>query len=396
MNVVPVGFVLLALGVEQAVELVRHLLGDVGGELLHIAVVLQEGTGYVQRQIGAIDHALEQHQEFGDNLLDVVRHENLAVKQLNFALLAAEILLDPGKIQNALQIKGVIHIQMHPEQRVLEGVEQLAIGFFVFFLGAILGVFQPQGVYIVNGLGRLGLFLLGRAVYRGLLFLIGGIFVGGGSLFFRRLGKILQIDGHAHIPAIALQHLAHPVRIQKFLFLVQDVQRDGGAALRARAVPHFKGHAVLALPMHGSRPLLPGMGFDGHLIRRHKRGIEAQAEMADNAALIVAGVIFEEFLGAGKGHLVDVFFHFLRRHADAVIGKTQLARFFIHRHGDAQILARFALEHFVFGHCVAAVADHFADENILIGIKPALNHRHNILRVDGNIAFRFHDGSLLF
>ena len=112
--------------------------------------------------------------------------------------------------------------------------------------------------------------------------------------------------------------------------------------------------------------------------------------MADDAALVFAGIILEEFLGAGKGHLVDVLFHFLRGHADAVVGEAKLARFLVHGDGDAQILVRFALEHFILGDGVAAVADHLADENILVGIQPALDHRHDVLGMDGNIALGFH------
>jgi hypothetical protein len=48
------------------------------------------------------------------------------------------------------------------------------------------------------------------------------------------------------------------------------------------------------------------------------------------------------------------------------------------------------VEHLILGNGVAAVADHFADKNVLIGIQPALDDRHDILRVDRNIALVFH------
>ena len=168
---------------------------------------------------------------------------------------------------------------MHPEQRILKGVEQLAVGFLVFFLGAVLGVFEPEGAGVVDGLFFFGLFFfLGAG---GLVLVLGGFF----------LGQVLQVDGHAHVPAVPFQHLAHPEGIQEFLFILHDVQDDGGAPLGPAAVPHGKGHAVLALPQHGGGALLIAQGVDGHLVRGHEGGIKAQAEMADDAALVVAGVI---------------------------------------------------------------------------------------------------------
>ena len=267
---------------------------------------------------------------------------------------------------------------MHPEQGLLKGVEQLAVGFLVFVLGAVLGRFEPEGMHVVQGLFRLGLFFLLGA---------GGLAVLPGGLIF---AQVLQINGHAHVPAVALQHLPDAVTVQEFLFVLHDVQNHGGAALRAPAVPHGEGHAVLAFPDDGGGALLIGQGVDGHFVGGHEGGIEAQAEMADDAALVVAGVVFEELLGAGEGHLIDVFFHFPGGHADAVVREAQFARRLVHRDGDPQVLVRFALEHFVLGDGVAAVAHHFTDENVLVGIQPALDHRHDVLGMDGNAALGFH------
>ena len=226
---------------------------------------------------------------------------------------------------------------------------------------------------VVEGLG-----LLGFLAFLGLL----GLFV-----------RVHQIDRHGHVAAVAIQDLANPISVQEFLFLVRDMQGDGGAALGAGALAHGELHAVLALPAHGGRAILEAEGVDGHFVGGHEGAVKAQAEMADDAALGVALVLFEEFLGAGEGHLVDVLVHFLGSHADAVVLESQLLVFFIHGHGDAQILVGPARRHAVFGHGVAAVGHQLADENILIGIQPALDHRHDVLRMDGNIAlFDFRHG----
>ena len=238
-------------------------------------------------------------QEFGNDLLDVVGHEHLTVEQLDLALLAAKVLADAGEVQDALEVEGIIHVQVDPEQGLLKGVEQLVIAVLVFLLGAVLGSLEPQGMGVVEGLG-----LLGFLAFLGFL----GLFV-----------RVHQIDRHGHVAAVAIQDLANPIGVQEFLFLVRDMQGDGGTALGAGALAHGELHAVLAFPAHGGRALLEAEGVDGHLVGGHEGAVKAQAEMADDAALGVALVLFEEFLGAGEGHLVDVLVHFLGGHADAVI-----------------------------------------------------------------------------
>ncbi len=46
--------------------------------------------------------------------------------------------------------------------------------------------------------------------------------------------------------------------------------------------------------------------------------------MADD--LVVVGfvfVFFQKIVGAGKSNLIDIFFHFIRSHAEAVVGNSQ-------------------------------------------------------------------------
>ena len=119
MDVVPILLVVLALGVVFAHQAVGHLAGDVGRNLFHIPVVLQEGTRDVQRQFRAIDNALEQHQELGNDFLNIIRHEHLAAEQLDLALGRGKLVLDLGEIQNTLEVERVFRVQVNPEQRLL-------------------------------------------------------------------------------------------------------------------------------------------------------------------------------------------------------------------------------------------------------------------------------------
>ena len=57
-DVVPVLLIGFPIGLAHTGELICYLLGDVIGNLLYKAVVLQGASGYVQRQIRAVDDAL--------------------------------------------------------------------------------------------------------------------------------------------------------------------------------------------------------------------------------------------------------------------------------------------------------------------------------------------------
>ena len=46
------------LGLAHAGQLVRYLLGNIIGNLLYKAIVLQRASGYVQRQIRTVNDAL--------------------------------------------------------------------------------------------------------------------------------------------------------------------------------------------------------------------------------------------------------------------------------------------------------------------------------------------------
>jgi hypothetical protein len=104
MDIVPVALIVVTLVVEFAGKAVGDLAGNVCGHLLDIAVVLKEGTGDVQRQVGAVDHALEQQQEFGNDFLDIVGYEHLIVVQLDYAFAGSEFVLDLGEVKNLAAI----------------------------------------------------------------------------------------------------------------------------------------------------------------------------------------------------------------------------------------------------------------------------------------------------
>ena len=382
MDIRPEALVGFALGLEHAGQAVGDLLGDVVGDAAHIAVVLQEGAGDVQREIRAVDHALEQHQEFRNDLFDVVGDEHLAGIQLDLAFDAAELLLDLREIQNTLELERIIHVQVNPEQRIFVLVEHLAVELLIILVRAILRRAGVERLGVVDGLRR---FLLGLGLFLGALARHLGLF----------LLDFVKVDRHGHERAIAVEHLAHAPDFEEFALRLADVQGDGRAARGARALGHGEGHAVLALPANRGRALAEGERVDGHLIGDHEHGIEAQAEVADDAGIfliLVLGVFLHEGFRAGERDLIDVGLDLVLGHAHAVVDEAELARGLIHLHVDGAALRGGAVHHAQLGDRVAAVGNDLADEDVFIGIQPFLDDRHDILSVDGYVALnRFHN-----
>ena len=82
-----------------------------------------------------------------------------------------------------------------------------------------------------------------------------------------------------------------------------------------------------------------------HLIRHHERGIESQSEMSDNLVGIALVLIFFNKIGcAGESNLVDILFHLVRSHSQAVVGECQCLLLRIHHHVDTGLEA--------FGQCI--------------------------------------------
>ena len=166
-----------------------------------------------------------------------------------------------------------------------------------------------------------------------------------------------------------------------------DVRSVGGPA----AFRDFIAHAVLGFPVDRFRAFPAGQALDFHLLADHEYGIEAQAEMADNVALLLRLVLklLHELRRAGKSDLVDIFPHLVRRHPDAGIGNPDRLPLLVHRYRHGHLFFAVRMQHPVFGDRVAGVGNLFPQENILVGIKPALNDGHNILRINryGSVLF---------
>ena len=140
-----------------------------------------------------------------------------------------------------------------------------------------------------------------------------------------------------------------------------------------------------------------------HLVRYHERGIEAQAEVADD--LVIVGlvlILLQESGRAGEGDLVDIFLHLFGGHAKSGVDEFQGFLFRVHDHADAVLVAfRIGVladegQLFQLGDGVAAVGHQLTEENVVIGIQPFFNNRKNIFAVDGKTSMLIcHCNSLL-
>ena len=110
--------------------------------------------------------------------------------------------------------------------------------------------------------------------------------------------------------------------------------------------------------------------------------------MTDHGRRIhLALVFFHEFLRAGKGHLVDVFFYIFGSHADAAVDDADLFLLLVHLHANRQV-AHFAFElaqigqvlQFVGG--VHRVGDQLPQEDFVVAVEEFFDDGENILRGD--------------
>lgn len=77
LQVIPFLLILLTVLLEDALQAVGNLLGDIGGDLLHVTIALQIGAGDIQRNVGRVDHAMQQGEELRDDALYLVSDEDL-------------------------------------------------------------------------------------------------------------------------------------------------------------------------------------------------------------------------------------------------------------------------------------------------------------------------------
>ena len=114
LQIVPLFLELVAVLREQLAQPVGYLAGDVARNLLDVRVALQIAARHVQRDVGRVDHAVQQRQELGHR----IGHEHLVRIELDLVLLYLEVVPYLREIENACQIERIVDVQVNIEQRV--------------------------------------------------------------------------------------------------------------------------------------------------------------------------------------------------------------------------------------------------------------------------------------
>ena len=150
LQVVPLRLVIGAQGVEQLLQPVGDLAGDVARNLLHVGVALQVAARDVERNVRRVDHAVQQRQVLRYDALDLIRHEHLVRVELDLVLLDFEVVVDLREVEYARQVERVVDVQVDREQRLVAHRVELAVELLVLLLGDFGRLARPQRIHVVD------------------------------------------------------------------------------------------------------------------------------------------------------------------------------------------------------------------------------------------------------
>ena len=372
LEVVPLLLQGLPLILEDLLQPVGHLLGDVGRNLLYVGVALQIAAGDIQRNIRRVDDAVEQRQEVRHNVIDMVGDKHLVAVERDLVALDRHPLFDLREIKNAREGERIIDIQMNMEKRLLLHRVEFAVELVVVLILQLGRGLGPERLDVVDDLVLVGIDIL--AVLPFLL--------------------LAEHDGNRHELAVLVQEAFDAGLLAVFGGIVVQVQGDDRSAAVLVNRLHLIGRGAVAGPFHRLRALLPGKGLDGDLLRHHESAVKAQAEMADDAADLVL-VLLQELAGGGESDLVDVFVDLLLGHADAFVDDFQGLLLFVQFDPDLQVpelILAFAgggqgLE--LLGR-IDGVRHELPEEDLVVGIQELLDDGENVLGGHTDLSFVCH------
>ena len=265
-QVVPLALEIRPRGIEELLQLVGHLTGDVARYLAHVAVALKVAARHVQRNVRRIDNPVQQRQELGNDALHRIGHVHLVAVKLYPILLNLEIVVDFREIENPRQVERIVDVEMYPEQRVVAARIELPVEFPVLFVGHIGRIMRPERVGIVHDVVPFGIHILSVLP---LLYLSAGY----------RYGKEA---------AVFTQHSANTGLVGELGALFAQIEDDIGSPRPFfRPFRHGEFGRSAAAP-HDRRRLLPvRLGNDFHLVGYHEGRIEPQAEVSDDILVLV-------------------------------------------------------------------------------------------------------------
>ena len=158
---IPFLFVFLTVLFEDAVKPVGHFLSDVGRDFLYVAVALQITTAHIQRDIGRVNHTMQQRKEVGHNAFHLVGDKHLVAVKLYLIALQLDIRFDSREKEDTSKVERIVNVEVNPEQRLLHlhGIE-CAIEALVVLVFQCAGRFGPEWFHIIYNIVLVGINLL--------------------------------------------------------------------------------------------------------------------------------------------------------------------------------------------------------------------------------------------
>ena len=109
-----------------------------------------------------------------------------------------------------------------------------------------------------------------------------------------------------------------------------------------------------------------------------------------NDRVVLLFVFFEEVLGAGEGHLVDVALHLVGSHADAVVGDGEGLGLAVDPDADLPLTAFAAVAghggHAPLADGIDPIAHQLPQEHLMAAVDGLLDDREDVLGVDLDLA----------
>ncbi len=158
--------------------------------------------------------------------------------------------------------------------------------------------------------------------------------------------------------------------------VVFQLNNDFGAPVQAVARADGIGAVAVGMPFMAFAAV-PGAGLDGDGLCRHKGGVKAYAELADQADILFGRLcqLFDKFAGPGMSNSTQVFLKLLRCHADTGIGDGQGVFFVIAINIDLQrdmgvefrLLGQGKMAEFLQG--IRGIGDQLTDKDVSFGVE---------------------------
>ena len=362
LDVVPLLLIVGALVLEELLQFVGHLLGDVAADLLDGSIALQIAAADIEGNVGRVDDTMQKGEVFGHDVVHLVGDKDLVAVELDLVAPHVEVVLYLREIEDAREVERIVHIEVDMEEGFVElhGIE------FVVELGIVLfgefgGLAGPCRLRIVDDI------LFAR-------FLLAAVFP-----------LLLHAKDNLNREEVAVfgEQLLNLAILEILFVLVVDMENDVGTAFGLDGRFHLIDGAAVARPMDSLGPVFIAERENLHALGDHEGGIEAQAEVADNGGGVVL-VLLNELLGTGEGNLVDVAVHLFGCHADAVVGDSECLFLLVDEDAYTKVAEfAFGIAHRGEGlellRGIDGVADEFAQEYLMVAVEELFDDGEDVV-----------------